>query len=234
MQKRFLAGLMLATSLGIDPALSQGAPLQLNPPPAARATPSNGKAVATTPQPANPSAPKPTVERINAYFNALGGMIADFSQTSPDGRRWDGKLYLSRPGKMRFEYRPPSPLEIVSDGRTVAVRDRKANTQDLYLVGQTPLKFLLRDKIDIARDSKVISLAQQGDDAVLVIEDRQTVGGTSRIRLSFNNADMTLKQWIVTDPQGYDTRVVLSNIETGKRPDARLFVIQEGRVDTPR
>ena len=172
------------------------------------------------------------MERVNAYFNALAGMTADFIQTSPDGRRWDGKLYLLRPGKMRFEYKPPSPLEIISDGRTVAVRDRKAVTQDEYLVGQTPLKFLLRDTIDVARDSKVISLTQQGQDAVLVIEDRQTVGGTSRIRLTFNNADMALKQWIVTDPQGYDMRVQLANIDTSRRPAASLFVIPT-RVMTP-
>ena len=148
------------------------------------------------------------------------------------GRRWDGKLHLLRPGKMRFEYKPSSPLEIIADGRRVAIRDRKANTQDEYLVGQTPLKFLLRDSIDVARDSKVVSLTQQGADAVLVLEDRQTVGGTSRIRLTFNNADMALKQWIVTDPQGYDTRVVLSNIDTTRKPSASLFVIPT-KVSTP-
>ena len=168
---------------------------------------------------------KPSVERINAYFNGINGLIADFVQTGPDGRRYNGKLYIQRPGKMKFEYSPPSPLEIISDGRTVAVRDRKANTQDNYLVGQTPLKFLLRDKIDVARDSKVISLNQAGADAVLLLEDRQTVGGTSRIRLTFDNGSMALKGWTVTDPQGYDTKVALSNLNMAARPNAALFVI---------
>ena len=210
-------------------ALAQGAPLSLSPPPGVATQPKAG-----APAPAAANQPAPTIKRVNAYFNAISGLIADFSQTAPDGRRYDGKLYILRPGRMKFEYKPPSPLEIVSDGRTVAVRDRKMNTQDLYLVGQTPLKFLLRDRIDVAKDSKVISLNQQGNDAVLLLEDRQTVGGTSRIRITFNNADMTLKQWIVTDPQGQDTRVQLSNIDQTKRPDQKLFFIQEGQVETPR
>lgn len=225
---RSCAALVLI-SAACGPAFAQGKPLSLDP---------RGTTPATAP--AAPGAqqasaqPKPTIERVNAYFNAIQGMTADFVQTGPDGRRYDGKLYILRPGRMKFEYRPPSPLEIISDGRTVAVRDRKLNTQDLYLVGQTPLKFLLRDKIDVARDSKVISLQQQGESAVLVIEDRATVGGTSRIRLVFNNADMTLKQWTVTDPQGYDTLVQLSNIDPSRRPDSKMFYIQEGRVETPR
>lgn len=234
--KTFLPALVLVALIGglSSAALAQGRPLSLDPKgtspssTAPKATPS-----ATTPAGTAP-AQKPTVERVNAYFNAISGLTADFVQTGPDGRRYDGKLYILRPGRLKFEYKPPSPLEIISDGRSVAVRDRKLNTQDLYLVGQTPLKFLLQEKIDVSRDSKVVSLQQQGEAAVLVIEDKATVGGTSRIRLVFNNADMTLKQWTVTDPQGYDTLVQLANVDLSKRPDQRMFRIIEGRIDTPR
>lgn len=230
--RTILAFALLAATVASSSAtaFAQGAPMQLAPPAGTTRPAAPG---AVPPAPGAPqTAARPTIERVNAYFNAIAGMTADFSQTSPDGRRWDGKLHILRPGKMRFEYKPPSPLEIISDGRTVAVRDKKAQTQDEYLVGQTPLKFLLRDTIDVARDSKVVSLNQQGNDAVLVLEDRQTVGGTSRIRLTFNNADMALKQWIVTDPQGYDTRVVLSNIDQTRKPSASLFVIPT-KVSTP-
>lgn len=212
-------------------AMAQGAPMSLTPP-AGRApagTPAGTPAPATG---AAPSAEKPSVERINAYFNAISGLSADFVQTAPDGRRYTGKLFIQRPGKMKFEYMPPSPLEIISDGRTVAVRDRKAGTQDDYLVGQTPLKFLLRDRIDVARDSKVIGINQQGPDAILTLEDRQTVGGTSRIKITFDSASMALRGWVVTDPQGFDTQVALSNINLGAKPSASLFVIPT-KVTTP-
>ena len=219
--------------LSAAPAMAQ---VDLRPPGAGGAAPKPGTPAAPAqpgkPAPAAPSGEAPTVERVNAYFNGISGLVADFVQTGPDGRKYTGKLYIQRPGKMKFEYNPPSPLEIISDGRTVAVRDKKAGTQDDYLVGQTPLKFLLRDKIDVARDSKVMSLNQSGGDALLTLEDRQTVGGTSRIKLTFDNATMGLKSWVVTDPQGFDTRVTLSGVNTAARPSASLFVIPT-KVSTP-
>jgi outer membrane lipoprotein-sorting protein len=219
---RLFATLVLATTIAASAASAQ---MDLRPKPGASPTAPVAGAEAAC-------ADKPTVERVNAYFNAISGLTSDFTQTGPDGRKYTGKLYIQRPGKMKFEYAPPSPLEIISDGRTVAVRDKKAGTQDDYLVGQTPLKFLLRDKIDVSRDSKVVSLSQSGSEAVLVLEDRQTVGGTSRIRLTFDNCSMGLKGWVVTDPQGYNTRVAISGLNTGARPSASLFVIP-AKVSTP-
>src|SRR4028119_1738521 len=61
------------------------------------------------------------IERANAYFTGLGTLVADFTQVGGDGRRMGGTLYLQRPGKVRFEYDPPATLEVIADGRSVAV-----------------------------------------------------------------------------------------------------------------
>jgi outer membrane lipoprotein-sorting protein len=177
--------------------------------------------------------PAPSLDRINGYFNGLRGLQADFMQISPDGRSFGGTLYLLRPGRMRFEYNPPAALEIVADGRSVAIVDRKRKTQDVYFIGQTPLKFLLQPKIDLAKDSKVTDLKRLGDDIVLMLEDRSTLGGTSRIRVVFDGTNYALKEWTVTDAQGHDTRVMLSNLNPAASPDRSLFVIDEQRVINP-
>ena len=57
-------------------------------------------------------------------------MTADFVQIGPDGHRAEGKLYVETPARMRFQFAPPDRLEIVADGRSVAVRDQKMDTQD--------------------------------------------------------------------------------------------------------
>jgi hypothetical protein len=36
---------------------------------------------------------------------------------------------------------------------------------------------------------------------------------------------MQLKQWTVTDPQGYDTTVAVYDLDPSKRPDPSLFKI---------
>lgn len=174
------------------------------------------------------------IQKANAYFNSVKTMAADFSQVGSDGRRSRGHLYLSKPGKMRFEYDKPSPIEIVADGKSVAVRDRKLGTQDLYLIGQTPLKFLLRSSIDIARDTKVLAVEEDESSVDITIEDKATLGGTSRIRLVFDPKSFALKQWTVSDPQGGDTTVTLANVDLDARPDAGKFRIEQTPVSRER
>ena len=125
------------------------------------------------------------VERANAYFTNLNTLVADFTQVGGDGRRQGGTLYLQRPGKVRFEYDPPATLQVIADGRSVAVRDRKLATQDLYSISQTPLKFLLREQVNLGQDIKITGIANDGDSVRVSLEDSSTLGGTSRIILYF-------------------------------------------------
>jgi outer membrane lipoprotein-sorting protein len=171
------------------------------------------------------------VSKANIWFNANLSMVADFVQLGADGKRTDGKLYVQRPGRLRFEYARPATLEIIADGTSVAVRDRKLATQDVYFISQTPLKFLLKDKIDLARDTQILDVKSDERSVMILIEDKATFGGTSRIRLVFDAANFSLRQWTVTDPQGYETLVSLSNIELAHRPDPALFKINYEKFD---
>jgi outer membrane lipoprotein-sorting protein len=170
------------------------------------------------------------VAKANEYFNSAGTMVADFVQIGGDGRRTDGKLYVDRPGKMRFAYAPPATLEIIADGTSVAVIDRKLHTQDLYFIGQTPLKFLLSDHINLAEDATITDVTSDRDSASVVIEDHQTFGGTSRIRLTFGLEPFALRQWTITDPQGYETVVSLNDLDLASKPDPALFKISTERM----
>ncbi len=171
------------------------------------------------------------VERANAYFNGFQTLSGNFMQIGADGRKIGGKIYLVKPGRLRFAYDEPSPLEIVADGTSVAVRDRKLNTQDLYFISQTPLKFLLRDKIDLARDLDLTGVTNEPGGYRIALEDRSTLGGTSKIQLYFDSEMKTLSQWRITDPQGYLTTVQLANLQKGKAVDGTLFFINYGRAE---
>jgi outer membrane lipoprotein-sorting protein len=198
-------------SLHTGPALAQGAPTNLIPPPSGPILP------AETPQ--------MLTEKVNRALNGMTTLIGDFIQISADGRRRAGKLYVMRPGKLRFDYSPPSQIEIISDGANVAVIDKKVPQQDVYGINQTPLKFLVSDKIDVAKDTKLVSVKRDKDEVILDIEDKNTVAGTSRIRIHFNGESFALKRWIITDPQGVPTTIQLANLNTQQRPDRQLFSI---------
>jgi outer membrane lipoprotein-sorting protein len=203
-------------------AFSQTPPADTRPVPRP-AVPSSGPIL----PPAAPVAETPQVltERINRALNGMGTLVSDFTQTSADGRKRSGKLYVLRPGKLRFDYNPPSQLEVVSDGSSVAVIDKRVPQQDIYGINQTPLKFLVSERIDIARDTKVLTVMREKDEVILDIEDRNTVAGTSKIRIHFHGETFQLRRWTVTDPQGIPTTVQLSNLNLQQRPDRGLFFI---------
>src|SRR5262249_9866908 len=154
-----------------------------------------------------------------------------FVQVGPDGTRVKGEFFIQKPGKVRFEYEPPSRIEIIADGQSVVVRDRKLATQDLYPLSQTPLRFLLSDRIDLLRETNVVSVKSDDVFVTVVVEETNKIIGTSRLMMMVGAKDFQLKQWTVTDPQGYDTTVAVSNLDASKRPDPALFKIDYTRYN---
>ena len=170
------------------------------------------------------------VERINGYLSNIQTLVGDFVQVGPDGARTEGQFFIQKPGKVRFQYKPPSRVDVIADGQSVVVRDRKLATQDLYPLSQTPLRYLLSDRIDLGRDTNLVSVAVDDVFVTLVIEEKQFVG-TNRLVLMFGAKDLQLRQWTVTDPQGYDTTVAVYNLDTKKKPDPDLFKINYDNPD---
>jgi outer membrane lipoprotein-sorting protein len=168
-------------------------------------------------------------DRVSATLSNVRQLTGDFVQVGPDGSKSEGEFYLQKPGRVRFDYNPPSPIELIADGQSVVVRDRKLATQDLYPLSQTPLRFLLADRIDLLRDTNLIGVYADDVFVTVVIEERQIIAGTHRLMLMFGAQDYQLRQWTVTDPQGYDTTVAVYNLDTRKQPDPNMFRIDYTR-----
>jgi outer membrane lipoprotein-sorting protein len=177
-------------------------------------------------------AQRATLARVNAYFNSLSDMTANFEQVGPDGSRSVGKLYLSRPGKIRFQYAPPSPLEIVADGSSVSVKNRKLATQELWPLSQTPLRFITQKNIDLLKDANVLGVYQEPEMVSVVLEEKNAIGGRAQIQLMFSGKNYELKQWTVTDAQGMETSVSLTDFNASAKLDDNLFKIVQPRWPT--
>jgi outer membrane lipoprotein-sorting protein len=214
--------LLLVSAMAAAAALAQQAPLDLTGPAVAAQKSAKSSKGAPAPIPADEA-----VQRANAWLDAARVMSADFVQIGPNGRRSEGQLSVARPGHMRFEYTDPPRFEIVADGRSVAIVDKKLNTQDEYFIGQTPLKFLLSDRIDLARDTHLLNVSQEGKTITIELEDRAALGGTAHLSLVFDASTFALKQWTVIDAQGFQTVVTLFNVDLATNPDPALFHIDE-------
>ncbi len=161
---------------------------------------------------------------INTYFNSFQTMEGKFIQFGPRGEQSEGVFYMSRPGKIRFHYSPPVKLDVIADGRTVAIRDTRTATQDYYPLAKTPLRYLLSRNTNLTSD-KLISEVREEPDliAVIIVENSTFVKG--KLTLIFDRQSYELKQWIVTDAQGLNTSVAIYDVSVGKRVDPQLFKI---------
>jgi outer membrane lipoprotein-sorting protein len=175
-------------------------------------------------------AQRAAVARVNAYFNSITTLVGNFVQVGPDRQRLEGDFYLQKPGKVRFDYDPPSPIELIADGSSVVVRDRKLATQDLYPLSQTPLRFLLSEKLDLLKDTNIVGVHEDDLFVSVVIEEKHPIVGTHRLMIMFGAKDSELKQWTITDPQGYDTTVAVFNLSRDQKPDPSLFRIEYMRM----
>jgi outer membrane lipoprotein-sorting protein len=176
---------------------------------------------------------KAQAARVSSYLSSLQTVVGNFVQVGPDGSKTKGDFYIQKPGKVRFEYEAPSPIDIIADGSSLAVRDRKLATQDIYPLSQTPLRYLLSDRIDLLKDTNVVSVTADDLFISITIEEKQALIGTSRLMLMVGAKDGQLKQWTVTDPQGYDTTVAVYNLDTSKKVDPGLFKIDFTSYATP-
>jgi outer membrane lipoprotein-sorting protein len=168
---------------------------------------------------------KAQAAKVSNYLSSLQTLVGNFVQVGPDGSKTKGDFYIQKPGKVRFEYDDPSPIAVIADGSSLAVRDRKLATQDIYPLSQTPLRFLLSDRIDLMKDTNVVNVTADDVFISVTIEEKQALIGTSRLMLMIGTKDGQLKQWTVTDPQGYDTTVAVYNLDTSKKVDPSLFKI---------
>ena len=169
------------------------------------------------------------VDRVDNYLSNMQVLSGKFVQVGPDGRRTQGTFYISKPGKVRFEYDDPSPIELIADGSSVVVRDRNLATQDVYPLSQTPLRFLLSNHVDLMKGTSLVAVYSDDVFVTVVVEEKNGLIGTSRLMMMFAAKDMQLKQWTVTDPQGYDTTVAVYNLNTTQRPDPSMFKIDYTR-----
>lgn len=167
---------------------------------------------------------KEVLADITSYFNRFQTMEGDFIQFGPHGEQSEGIFHIARPGKIRFQYKPPVKLDVISDGRNVSVLNTRTMTQDFYPLNKTPLRYLLAENIDLSAQGLVDEVRMEPDlIALVIVEKSKLVNG--KLTLVFDRHSYELKQWIVTDAQGLNTSVAVYNVTTGKNSDPALFKI---------
>lgn len=173
------------------------------------------------------------VQRINAYFNGFTTLRGEFVQTSPRGRTDRGLLFISKPGKLRFDYAPPSALLIASDGTWLTIKDKKRERGDQFPLNATPLRYFVAPRINLMTDALITGFEQDNGITTLMLADRKgTIRG--QLLLVFDETRGELVQWVSIDAQGQRLTVDVLNLEKDVALDPELFQVTINRKQRER
>jgi outer membrane lipoprotein-sorting protein len=170
-------------------------------------------------------AEKISLGKLSEYLNSLTTVEADFTQINADGTIATGKIFIKRPGRVRFEYAPPDRSLVIAGGQQVAIFDAKSNQPpEQYPLKRTPLNLILAANIDLGRAKMVVGHTEDGTSTRVRAQDPENPEYGS-IELVFTPGPVELRQWIITDDLGDQTTVILGEMKKGGSLGASLFDI---------
>ena len=163
------------------------------------------------------------IAKVNDYINSFQTLRGDFVQTSDKGQSVKGVVMVSKPGKIRFDYAPPSPLLIVSDGKWLTIKNKVKERGDQVPLKATPLRLIVAPKIDLLNETAVLSVDEaDGITSIALADKKDRMGGY--IVLMYDNQKNELQQWIIVDGKGRRTTVQFANLEKDVELNEKLFL----------
>lgn len=169
-----------------------------------------------------------TINRVQDYLSGLTTIVSDFTQVAPDGTLTSGKFYLQRPGKMRWQYNPPTPILMVSNGSELVYYDYDLQQVSYIPLDSTLIGFLAQNKIQFGGKVGVIRYSESGD-AIRIEVAQRDKPGDGRLMLEFSDHPLLIRNMVITDSTHQITTVSLNNARFGTKLDPEMFVFRDPR-----
>lgn len=190
---------------------------------------SDGAAAKKTGKKPLPASQSETLRQVEQYLQQLTTIVADFSQVAPDGSLSSGKFYLSRPGKMRWQYNPPTPILMIASGDNLIFYDYELEQLSNIPLDETLAGFLAKNTIRFTDPAITVEFVETLPALIRVGIVQTAKPKQGKLVLEFTDAPLTLKNMQVTDAAGQVTNVSLSNAAYGVKIDAELFNFRDPR-----
>ena len=156
------------------------------------------------------------LNQLENYLNQFNNISSQFIQSSSDGSQVTGKILISKPGKLRIEYKKDNKLLIVADGKWLHYFDTEINEIQSVIIEKSPAWILLKKNINLKNDFNIKKLEKKSGKITLTIVDKH-FDNIEKIELIFSATPIGLKKWIVTDYQEVETTIALLNIIKKKK-----------------
>lgn len=164
------------------------------------------------------------VKKAESYLNAMGSLQARFLQVNPDGSVAEGDLFVSRPGKMRINYDPPTQMLVVADGVWFIYVDKEVNEASYIDLDESPAGLMLKQNLSFTGPGVILKDVKLGPGTVEITAAQAKNEAQGRVTFVFADAPFELRQWRVIDPQNKEVTVTLFDAKAGVPLDKNLFV----------
>ena len=162
------------------------------------------------------------LNQLENYLNQLNNISSQFIQSSTSGSEKTGEILISKPGKLRIEYKKSKELLIVADGKWLHYFDTELNEIQSVIIEKSPAWILLKKNLDLKNDFNISKLEKKSGKITLTLVDKN-IENIEKIELIFSSNPIKLKKWVVTDTQEIETTIALLNIIKKKKFKPKTF-----------
>ena len=162
------------------------------------------------------------LNQLQNYLNQLNNISSQFIQSTSTGFHETGKILLSKPGKLRIEYKNKNKLLIIADGKWLHYYDIDINEIQSVIIEKSPAWILLKKNINLKKDFNISKLEENSGKITLTINDRN-IETIEKVELIFSKNPIKLRKWVITDTQEIETTVALLNILKKKNFKPKTF-----------
>ena len=162
------------------------------------------------------------LKQIETYLNQFDNISSEFIQSSSIGSQETGEILISKPGKLRIEYKKDNKLLIIADGKWLHYFDTDLNEIKSIIIEKSPAWILLKKNINLKNDFNIKKIEKKNGKIILTLVDKN-FENIEKIKLIFSANPIELKKWIITDNQEVETTVGLLNIKRKKKFNPKTF-----------
>ncbi|MBV8939654.1 MAG: outer membrane lipoprotein carrier protein LolA [Alphaproteobacteria bacterium] len=170
-----------------------------------------------------------SLKRVEDYLNAITTIAADFTQVAPDGSLAGGKFFLKRPGKMRWQYDPPTPILMIANGSQMVYYDYQLQQVSYIPIDSTLASFLARGHISLTDPFITIEKFEETPGMVRLTLHQADKPEAGKLTLEFSDSPLQIRNMVITDAQGQVTTVALNNAQFGAELERKMFEFEDPR-----
>ena len=171
------------------------------------------------------------ISKVQKTYEGIQNIQADFvqlttSSATKETQKADGLVYFKKPGMMKWEYKSPTNDIIVSDGRTIwsyqqdigqvmigNASDSGASISNNFLAGMGNLK----------KDFDIELEKPDNNSYVLKLNPKVPQPNIQRLYIAVDKKTSLVKQTIVFDLLGNETKVIFENLRINQSVPANIF-----------